>query len=202
MQAAPMKPSPVTRRVGVAAVVTIAGGLCACSKDRTPGKVRDFFTRATILKSGNARGPGDELPQVRAVAHTGQLVELADYEGRPLVLWFCRSIRARRCRHLMKIVRYRWARFRRTDTALLGVFGDDGPWVRAAAHDAGLPFLALSDPTGKLAGVFALEAADGGASRPAAVVVDREGKIAGIFSKVATPQNVERVLDTVEKLDS
>ena len=186
-----------------AAVVASAIWLCACSN----GQAADDSHHASVIvqtrgTESTAARSGDQLPELQGVAHTGQLVQLADTRDRPLVLWFCRSIRDARCRGMVDAIRSRWSRFRGLNARLLGAFGDDGPWLRAVAYDVGLPFLALSDTEGRFASTFGLNASGRGGPNLSAVIADKQAIIQAIMSDTKPKRITERALDALVPLDS
>jgi peroxiredoxin len=84
-------------------------------------------------------------------------VTLERSRDRPLLLFFCDSIRSRRCSALAQTLSARWSKLRALNAQVIGVARDYRALLRAVAYDAKLPFYVLADPQGKIFKAFGLE---------------------------------------------
>ncbi len=114
---------------------------------------------------------GDELPEVSAIAHTGARVDVVDYRGRVLLIFFCSSLSSERCTALTEWLRQRWSELRELDAAVLGVTRDHRLPLRERAYQLELPFYLLADPRGRLFDAFGVQEAG------QALVVDSDGEV-------------------------
>jgi peroxiredoxin Q/BCP len=136
---------------------------------------------------------GQPIGEANVVAHTGQLLSLSDFRGRPLVVTFCPSVRNSACADQLKQLRSSWLTLRTSDAAVLGVTRDDGTWLRDYVAESELPFLLIGDPNGKLADVW-------GVPRDGAVtfVADAEGRVRGVINGLNAPTLASDVLGALK----
>jgi peroxiredoxin Q/BCP len=196
-----MERSLIARIAGGVAVAALPAAVCACSEEEAE-KLQGSVVRVPKHEPGGSLEPGDEVPAFEAIAHTGQLVHLEHYRGRPLVLCFCTSIRKPDCRRRVDAIRADWPRLRKAEAGVLGVFRDDGAWLRAIAYDLKLPYLVLSDPNSRLARAFGLTGPGGAYPKPVAFVSDQEGRIVEVVSEVEPERMMKRILSALPSLDS
>ncbi|MBN1612044.1 MAG: redoxin domain-containing protein [Polyangiaceae bacterium] len=137
---------------------------------------------------------GDDLPAVSALAQTGARVTIERARQRPLLLFFCDSIRSERCSALARVLSARWSRLRALNAEVIGVARNYRALVRAVAYDARLPFYVLADPQGKIFRAFGLM--QGGT----VFVVDTQGEIRQRLSEAPPSELGERAVQLVAEL--
>jgi thioredoxin-dependent peroxiredoxin len=122
-----------------------------------------------LLTLGCARGPhdssivahadasievGSPAPTLRAVAHDGTVVDLAELRGRPVVVFFYPKDETPGCTKEACSFRDAWERLSKRNVVLLGVSSDSAESHRAFVAHHKLPFLLLSDADGRIAQAF------------------------------------------------
>jgi peroxiredoxin len=177
--------------------VCAASILAACSRRDPEAKGTHAAgepVRAPLRRPDEPLSAGDELPTVSAVAQTGARVTLGRRRDRPLLLFFCDSVRSERCRTLAQVLNARWSRLRAMNAEVVGVARDYRALLRAAAYDAKLPFYVLADPQGRIFGTFGLKR--GGA----VFVVSATGEIRERLTDAAASELGERAVQVVAEL--
>jgi peroxiredoxin Q/BCP len=122
-----------------------------------------------LLALGCARGPhdssivahadasievGSPAPTLRAVAHDGTLVDLAELRGRPVVIFFYPKDETPGCTKEACAFRDAWERLAKRNAVLIGVSADSAESHRAFVAHHKLPFLLVSDADGRIAQAF------------------------------------------------
>jgi thioredoxin-dependent peroxiredoxin len=97
---------------------------------------------------------GSPAPTLRAVAHDGTTVDLAQLRGRPVVVYFYPKDETPGCTKEACAFRDAWERLAKRNVVLLGVSADSADSHRAFAAHYKLPFLLLSDADGRIAQAF------------------------------------------------
>jgi peroxiredoxin len=121
-------------------------------------------------------------------------VTLGLARDRPLLLFFCDSIRSERCRALAQVLNARWRRLRTMNAQVIGVARDYRALLRAVTYDARLPFYVLADPQGKIFKAFGLK--QGGS----VFVVSATGEIFGRIADAPPSGLGERAVQLVAEL--
>lgn len=143
---------------------------------------------------------GDDMPDVEAVAHTGQKVRLSQYQGNPVVVYFYPKDDTPGCTHQAEEIRDNWVSLKKTNVVVLGVSMDDNVSHRAFASKLELPFLLLSDTKGTLARAFGVPIQNGRAKR-VTFVIDKQGKVAKVFPEVNPEGSADEVAAALTELE-
>jgi peroxiredoxin Q/BCP len=182
--------------------------LAACKKE-APSPENSPPAASTAAASAPAQTParsgllqeGDPAPNVEAIAHNGQQIQLAAQKGKPVVVYFYPKDDTPGCTVEAQQLRDSWAELRKAGALVLGVSSDDNVSHRAFASKHELPFLLLPDPDGKIAGAFGVPLNNGRAKR-VTFLIDREGKVAKVFPEVTPDGHAKEILDAIAALES
>lgn len=150
--------------------------------------------RVPVQVPSNPLSAGDELPSVSALAQTGARVTLERDRSRPLLLFFCESVRSRRCAAVAQTLSARWNQLRAMNAEVLGVARDHRALLRAVAYDSKWPFYVLADPQGCVFRAFGLK--EGGN----VYVVDAEGEIHKRIAGVPPTDLGERAIGSLARM--
>ncbi|MDP4148477.1 MAG: thioredoxin-dependent thiol peroxidase [Bacteroidota bacterium] len=93
---------------------------------------------------------GDKAPAFTAKDQNGQLVSLADYKGRPLILYFYPEDDTPTCTIQACNLRDNYALLKREGLSVLGVSPDEEKKHKKFEAKYDLPFTLLSDPAHKI----------------------------------------------------
>jgi thioredoxin-dependent peroxiredoxin len=187
-------------------IVAALGVLGACNKteqragDPAPAPSETPTPTATAEKKGLLER-GDEAPTVEAVAHDGSQVKLADYRGKPVVVYFYPKDDTPGCTVQAQGFRDEWTDLAKSGAVVLGVSTDDNESHKAFAAKYELPFLLLPDTDQKIATAFGVPIVNGHAKR-VTFVIDKQGKVARVFPEVTPKGHADEVLAAVAALES
>jgi|SRR5579862_2124581 len=152
--------------------------------------------------SGQALPPGTPAPDFSLPSTPDQLVSLADFRGRPVVLAFYPADWSPVCGDQMALYNEILDEFSRFDAELLGI-SVDGAWCHIAfAHDRRLHFPLLADfePKGAVAKRYGVYRDDGTSER-ALFVIDAAGVIRWSYvSPVGVNPGADGILRALEAL--
>jgi peroxiredoxin Q/BCP len=179
------------------AVVAALGMLGACKKGNEPagGHAPAATPAQGLLESG------DEAPRIETVAHDGSAVKLADYRGKPVVVYFYPKDDTPGCTVEAQGFRDEWKGLTERGVVVLGVSTDDNASHKAFAEKYELPFKLLPDTDRKIATAFGVPVVNGHAKR-VTFVIDKQGKIARVFPEVTPKGHADEVLAAVAALES
>jgi peroxiredoxin Q/BCP len=153
--------------------------------------------------SGRALAAGDSAPAFTVQTTGGRTVNLSDFRGQTVVLYFYPKDDTPGCTREACGFRDERARFARANAVVLGVSGDSVASHQRFAAKYGLTFPLLSDPGAPVAkayGVYKQKSMYGrtywGIERTT-FIIDPQGRIATIFPKVSVDGHIEAVLQAV-----
>ncbi len=163
---------------------------------------------ATAGKQAVRLKPGDPAPLFRLKADDGREISLADFRGRPVVLYFYPRAMTPGCTVEAKDFRDLKPQFDKAGAVILGCSGDTVESQAKFHAKEKLNFPLLSDPRFE-----AIEAYDARRMKSflgksflgivrSTFLIDREGKIARIWDKVKVKGHAAEVLDAVKKLQA
>jgi peroxiredoxin Q/BCP len=142
---------------------------------------------------------GRRAPGFKLLDQDGNIVSLADFVGRTVVLYFYPKAGTPGCTAQACGIRDRIDDYDAAGALVVGISRDDPATLREFADEHGLPFTLLSDPDHKVAekyGVWVEKSMYGrtfmGVQR-ATFVIDPDGKLQQAFPKV-TPKNHEKLV--------
>ncbi len=178
--------------------------LAACSKHPKPQQSAPAKSSATApaaapQSAGQLPSVGETAPAVQATAHTGELVKLSQFKGRPVVLYFYPKDDSPGCTIEAKGLRDSQFALKKYNAVVLGVSADDDVSHRAFASKYSLTFRLLPDPKHKIAKAYGVPVKNGRDMRYT-FIIDKDGKIAKVMPNVDPRENAKQVLDELGKL--
>jgi peroxiredoxin Q/BCP len=153
---------------------------------------------ASASPSGLA-AEGSVAPPIDVTAHTGEHVTLAQFKGKPVVVYFYPKDDTPGCTKEASEIRDAWDKLKATDAVVLGVSTDDNTSHVAFANKYQLPFLLLPDKGGAIAQAYGVPLRLGTAKR-VTFVIDRQGKIAKVFPEVNPAGHAAEILAVLATL--
>ena len=146
---------------------------------------------------------GRKAPAFKLQDHDGNIVRLADFVGRTVVLYFFPKANTPGCTDQACGIRDRLGDYDAAGAVVVGVSRDDPETLREFADEHDLPFTLLSDPDHKVAekyGVWVEKSMYGrkymGIQR-ATFVIGPDGKLLKAFPKITPRKHDELVLGAV-----
>lgn len=136
---------------------------------------------------------GDQAPDFELTDHQGNLVSLADFGGRTVVLYFYPEAKTGGCTREARGFRDRLSAFEDRDVAVLGVSTDPVELIREFAEEEGLDFTLLSDPGGEVAAAYGSRRDSGKAERNT-FVIGPDGTVVAAYGSVSPDGHPDRVL--------
>lgn len=147
--------------------VSLAAGLCTAGCDKGERKAGASAPRATESLVGTS------APAMRIATHTGEVVDLQNPGGRPVILYFYPKDETPGCTKEASAFRDAWDTLKTSKALLVGVSTDSEASHRAFAEHHKLPFLLASDERGELAKAFSVPRSLGFVSRQTFVIDDK-----------------------------
>ncbi|MEK6577966.1 MAG: thioredoxin-dependent thiol peroxidase [Bdellovibrionota bacterium] len=146
---------------------------------------------------------GDQAPAFSLQDDSGEKVQLKDFKGKTIVLYFYPKDMTPGCTQEACDFKSAHSKFRRKNSVILGVSKDSIEKHTQFRDKYGLPFKLLSDADGKAChayGVWQEKSLYGrkfmGIVR-STFVIGPNGKIKQVFSKVKVTQHVDKVLKEI-----
>jgi thioredoxin-dependent peroxiredoxin len=151
---------------------------------------------------------GEKAPQLRLKDEQGRAVELADFRGRKVVLYFYPRDLTPGCTKEACAFQEDLAEFEKRNAAVLGVSTDDVRSHQRFREKYNLQFPLLTDADHKTAesyGVWQEKNMYGrkvwGIKR-STFIIDEQGRIRHIFNKVSPAEHSREVLDALDNLNA
>lgn len=149
-------------------------------------------------------GPGDKAPDFSGIDQNGETVSLADFRGRPLVLYFYPKDDTPGCTRQACSLRDHNAEILNRGAAVVGVSTQDNASHRRFADKYGLHFPLLADPDKVICRAYGTLASAGGLkgmalqllglSRRVTFIIDPAGRIARVIEDPRCGDHGEEVL--------
>lgn len=151
--------------------------------------------------------PGAASPSIRLPDQDGEQVDLDEFRGRPVVVYFYPRDETRGCTEQACSIRDHWSEFEAAGAVVLGISADDVASHARFAERHGLPHRLLADPERAVIDPFDAwgwrTRRDGsrveGVLRTT-VLVDREGTVAAVWPEVDPATHTEEVLAALDRL--
>lgn len=149
---------------------------------------------------------GDTVPDIAVLDDSGNGVSLADFKGKPVVLYFYPKDDTSGCTKEACDFRDAFPRFGKIDAEVIGASPDSVESHRKFKKKYSLPFKLLADEGHKLADRFDVWKEKSMYGRKymgierTTVLIDRHGRVARIFPKVRVPGHVEEVETALREL--
>ncbi|MCU1280629.1 MAG: Peroxiredoxin [bacterium] len=149
--------------------------------------------------------PGKQAPDFCLKATPDQLVSLADFRGRPVVLVFYPADWSPVCSDQLGIYNELHDEFRRYDAQLVGL-SVDGVWCHLAftqQRKFRFPLLADFEPKGGVARTYGCYEKRDGVAERALFVLDREGMIRWSYvSPIGVNPGADGILEALGRLEA
>jgi peroxiredoxin Q/BCP len=142
---------------------------------------------------------GTPAPDVAAVDRNGKSRSLAQFRGKPLVVYFYPMDFATGASAQADEFGGDFAKYRRMGASIVGVSTDQPQVHREFADKHKLPYPLLSDPNGDLARAFGVPL-QAGTIQHATFLIDRRGVIRKVWPKVHPWGHSREVLDALKQL--
>jgi len=151
---------------------------------------------------------GSSAPVFRLPDQTGKIYQLADYQGKWLLLYFYPKDNTPGCTVEACTIRDNWADFGKLNASVLGISADSVASHQKFANKFNLSFPILADEDKFIIrryGILAEKSMFGktflGIKR-SSFLIDPDGKIAKIYEKVKPADHAAQVLEDLKKLTS
>ena len=147
---------------------------------------------------------GDEAPPFTLNNHEEEPVSLADFRGRPVVVYFYPRADTPGCTTEACGFRDAWAEYQDRDVVVLGISDDPVADLADFAETYGLPFQLLSDPDGEVADAYGSYGEKNMFGRTFdgvfrnTYVVGSDGTIAAVYPGVDPEGHAEELLDHLD----
>ena len=120
--------------------------------------------------------PGATAPEFRAPDQTGAMRTLAEFKGRPLVVFFYPKDGTPGCTKEACAFRDAWQSYQERGIGIVGVSADDVASHARFAAEHKLPFPLLADVDGSVARAFGVDSSFGMVER-VTILVDKDGVV-------------------------
>ncbi|MGA9365653.1 MAG: peroxiredoxin [Bacteroidota bacterium] len=144
---------------------------------------------------------GDKAPEFALPSQDGDLIRLADFRGKTVILYFYPKDDTPGCTKEACSFRDNAMKFKGLETEILGVSTDDVESHKQFERKYGLNFTLLSDPEKKVTKLYGVKNLFGLADR-VTFVIDKEGVIRKIFPHVDVSHHSEELLEYVRGISS
>ena len=148
---------------------------------------------------------GDKAPKFTLMDKDGEEVNLSDFEGKRVVVYFYPKDNTPGCTKQACAFRDAYDGFRNDDIVVIGISKDSIESHKKFAEEYGLPFILLSDPERvaiEAFGVWVEKTMYGkksfGVSR-STFIIDENGVIIKVFEKANPDSNAAEILEFLEQ---
>lgn len=142
---------------------------------------------------------GEPLPPIAGETQLGP-IDLAQFRGRPVVLYFYPKDSTPGCTREAVTFQARMADFERFNAQVVGCSVDSVASHQRFAERQGIQFPLISDRDKSIASTLGVLNERGTSARRTTLVIDGEGIVRAIFEDVKIPGHVDQVLEAVQKL--
>jgi thioredoxin-dependent peroxiredoxin len=143
--------------------------------------------------------PRERAPAFSAPDQHGKTRTLAEFAGRPIVLFFYPKDGTPGCTKEACAFRDRWSKYEASGAVVVGVSRDSVEKHRSFAEEHKLQFPLLSDDDGTICKSYGVGSTLGMASR-VTFLIDRNGVIARTFEDVSPATHADEVLAAIAAL--
>jgi peroxiredoxin Q/BCP len=168
-----------------------------------------LFVAAALLRAAEASAPaapkvGDMAPVFSLMSDEGKPVNLADYRGRWVVLYFYPKDFTSGCTLEAHNFQQDLPRYQANNAVIVGVSLDTPDSHKSFCEKEGLGFRLLSDPGAKVSTAYGSVMEHEGQTYSArnTFLIDPKGKIAKVYTGVKPATHSREVLDTIATLSA
>jgi peroxiredoxin Q/BCP len=143
--------------------------------------------------------PNDPAPAFSAKDQSGNTRALAEFKGKPVVLYFYPKDGTPGCTKEACAFRDSWKKLQETGAVVLGVSRDSVEKHASFAKEHNLPFPLLADESGDICKAYGVGSTFGLASR-VTFLVGRDGKVARTWPDVDPAVHADQVISAIRDL--
>jgi len=169
----------------------------ASTKPSTPVRLVGA-TPASALDTSTLLAVGAQVPDIKAPAQDGKVVDLRALKGKPMIVYFYPKDDTKGCTIEAKGIRDQYAELSKR-AVVLGVSEDSLDSHKAFAEKYELPFQLLDDTNHALASAFGVPLSGGHAKR-VTFVIDASGKVSKVFPNVNPDGHAAELLEALKAL--
>ncbi|HEY9183941.1 MAG TPA: thioredoxin-dependent thiol peroxidase [Salegentibacter sp.] len=144
--------------------------------------------------------PGDKAPDFKAEDQDGNIVQLSDFKGKKLVLFFYPKASTPGCTAEACNLRDNWEQFQEKNYAVIGVSADSKKRQSNFKNKYDFPFPLLADEDKEVINAYGVwgpkkfmgKEYDG--IHRTTFIIDEEGKIEDVIKKVKTKEHTAQIL--------
>lgn len=156
------------------------------------------------LLAGSARAAmpaeGQPAPAFQSLDQDGHAIALADFKGKPVVLYFYPKDETPGCTTEACGFRDGFAAIQATGAVILGVSADDVASHKAFAEKFHLPFRLVADPDHRIIDAYGVRMPVLGWAKRTTFLVDRSGIIRKVFQGVSPAGHAQEVLAALKTI--
>ncbi|WP_448588559.1 peroxiredoxin [Thermocrinis sp.] len=149
-----------------------------------------------IVSATSTIKEGDQAYNFRLLSDEGKVVQLSDYRGKWVVLYFYPKADTPGCTAQAKEYSGLINSFRKHNAEVFGVSTDSVDSIRRFKQKYGFNITFLSDPEGKVARSYGVRVILGFCSRDT-ILINPEGKVERIYRGVDPSTDAKKVLDYI-----
>ena len=165
------------------------------------GLKKVFAALGIVGAASTTLSVGDPAPAFVAQNQEGKTVQLADFKGRPVLIYFYPKDDTPGCTKEACQFRDDYSKFQKKGAVILGVSAQDADSHKNFKKKYHLPFDLLIDSDGKIAKSFGVGMMPViGLHQRQSVLIDQHGKISKIYSSVNPQEHSQEVLADLEKI--
>jgi thioredoxin-dependent peroxiredoxin len=138
---------------------------------------------------------GDKAPGFTVKDTNGNTVNLSDFAGKTVILYFYPKDDTPGCTKEAQGFRDAYPEYQGKEMVVLGVSMDDEASHKAFTEKYGLPFQLLADTDGAITNAY--DVSGGGYSKRVTYIIDGEGTISKVFDTVNTASHAQDILAEV-----
>ena len=151
-----------------------------------------------LFNIGNAKlKEGDSVPNYKLLADNGEYINLADFRGKWIVLYFYPKDNTPGCIKEAKTFSKLYDEFKKENAVIFGINTDSIKSHQKFKKKHNLKITLLSDPKGKVAKDFGVRVILGFCHRDT-VLINPEGKIEKIYRGVDPEGNPKKILEYIK----
>jgi peroxiredoxin Q/BCP len=179
--------------------VAVTALTAACNKSDAP-QAAPAASVAAAESEPRLLQPGDDAPKVEATAHTGQPVKLADFKGKPVVVYFYPKDDTPGCTKEACAFRDRMADFGEAGVQVYGVSLDPPESHRRFREKHNLNFPLLTDEEGRASEALGVLRENRERANRVTFLLDPELRIAKVYPEVSPETHADEILEDAASL--
>jgi peroxiredoxin Q/BCP len=144
---------------------------------------------------------GDQAPDFSIPDQNGKMIQLSNFKGKPIVLYFYPKDETPGCTKEACSFRDAYEDFKKVGAEVIGISSDDAQSHKNFAAHHRLPFVLLSDEGGKVRKEFGVPSSLGFLPGRVTYVIDGKGVVRNIFSsQINIQKHISEALEVIKKM--